>query len=71
MGYCTIRVTVEVCVRPPPDAVIMTLYEPGFVCFFVLSVSVEVPDVRDAGLKLAVVDFGSAPTDSVTLDENP
>jgi hypothetical protein len=71
MSYCTISVTVDVCVRPPPDAVITTLYEPGFVCFFVLSVSVEVPDARDAGLKLAVVDFGSAPTDSVTLDENP
>jgi hypothetical protein len=67
MSYCTISVTVDVCVRPPPDAV----YEPAFVCFFVPSVSVEVPEVRDAGLKLAVVDFGSAPTDSVTLDENP
>ena len=59
------------CVRPPPDAVITMLYEPAFVCLFVLSVSVEVPDAREAGLKLAVVNFGSAPTDSVTLDENP
>jgi hypothetical protein len=64
-------VTLAECVTPPPVAVITIVYVPFLVCFFVATVSVAVPDVNDAGLKVAVVDFGNVPTERATLDPKP
>ena len=60
------------CTSVPLVPVTVIVDVPFFVCFWVVSVSTDVPAcVTDGGLKLAVTNFGRAPVDSDTVLLNP
>jgi hypothetical protein len=64
----TVSVTLEVCVTPPPVALIVRLEEPTGVLALVVTVSVELPEppLTLAGEKLAVAPAGSPLTLKLT-----
>ena len=60
-GESTVRVTVEVCVMPPPAPVTVIVYEPGMVFEATTIVMVELPEPGtpiDVGLKVRVTPVG-------------
>ena len=71
MFHCTVNVTVADRETLPVVAVKIRVLVPVFVCFFVATVAVEVPDARDAGLKLTLTNFGNELAERDTFDENP
>ncbi|MFI5105290.1 MAG: hypothetical protein ACHP79_10235, partial [Terriglobales bacterium] len=70
----TERETVEVCVTPPPLAVMVTVEVPTVAVPLAVRVKVELPvpgDAMDAGLKLAVTPAGKPDAESEIVDANP
>ena len=58
--------------RLPLVPVMLRVEFPVFVCFLVVTVSTEVPDcTTEAGLKVAVTNFGTPPAERFTVPENP
>ena len=70
--HCATSATVVECTRPPPDPVIVNVDVPLVTCFFVATVSVDVPeDAMEAGANVAVANLGTPLTDRLTVPENP
>jgi hypothetical protein len=74
VGAVTVSATVAVLVRPPPDAVIVTVAEPAVAVLVAENVTVLVPDpgaAMLAGAKLAVTPDGSPVAERFTAELNP
>ena len=70
--FCTVRVTVVVCVSVPLVPVMVSVEAPPATVAGTFTVMVEVPDpVTDAGLKLAVALAGSPLTDRLVAPVRP
>jgi len=70
-SYCTINVTLVLCVTPPPVPVIVSVNVPFVVAFDVLTVSVDEPHANEVGLNVAELPFGNPLTLKLTFAVNP